>query len=121
MQSWDDLEPAWHEAFRLAWEAYAVPTIPVGAVVTDAQGTVMVRARNRIFDTTAPAGQIFGSRVAHAEVKQNRGWHNRNAGDAHIETDAVLFQVAHHPASGIKTIGAASRKQHSIDLLYQVE
>jgi tRNA(Arg) A34 adenosine deaminase TadA len=68
MQGWNDLEPAWHEAFQLAWEAYSVPTIPVGAVVTDADGAVLSRGRNRIFDTSAPSGQIFGSRVAHAEI-----------------------------------------------------
>jgi len=68
MLSWDDLEPAWHEAFRLAWEAYGVPTIPVGAVVTDGDGNVIAGGRNRIFDSSAPPGQIFGSRVAHAEI-----------------------------------------------------
>lgn len=68
MQGWNDLEPAWHEAFRLAWEAYGVPTIPVGAVITDGDGNVIVGGRNRIFDTAAPDGQISGSRVAHAEI-----------------------------------------------------
>lgn len=68
MESWDDLEPAWHEAFRLAWEAYGAGTIPVGAVVTDGEGVLLARGRNRMFDAGAPAGQIFGSRVAHAEI-----------------------------------------------------
>jgi tRNA(adenine34) deaminase len=68
VQTWDDLEPAWHEAFQLAWEAFGIPTIPVGAVVTDADGSVIARGRNRIFDTSAPVGQVSGSRVAHAEV-----------------------------------------------------
>jgi tRNA(adenine34) deaminase len=68
MQSWDDLEPAWREAFRLAWEAYGAGTIPVGAVVTDADCNVIARGRNRIFAASAPTGQIFGSRVAHAEI-----------------------------------------------------
>jgi tRNA(Arg) A34 adenosine deaminase TadA len=68
VQRWNDLEPAWHEAFQLAWEAFAAGTIPVGAVVTDADGSVIARGRNRIFDTTAVPGQVFGSRVAHAEI-----------------------------------------------------
>jgi len=68
MQSWDDLESAWHEAFRLAWEAYGAGTIPVGAVVTAADGAVLSRGRNRTFDEDAPKGEIFGSRVAHAEI-----------------------------------------------------
>lgn len=68
MQGWDDLEPAWHEAFRLAWEAFGAGTIPVGAVVTGADGRVVARGRNRMFETSAPRGEIFGSRVAHAEI-----------------------------------------------------
>jgi len=68
MQRWNDLEPAWREAFQLAWDAFGAGTIPVGAVVTDADGSVIARGRNRIFDTSASAGQVFGSRVAHAEI-----------------------------------------------------
>jgi len=68
VQGWDDLEPAWREASRLAWEAFGAGTIPVGAVVTDAEGTVLAGGRNRIMESSAPAGQVFGSRVAHAEI-----------------------------------------------------
>jgi tRNA(adenine34) deaminase len=68
MQSWDDLALPWREALRLAWEAYGAGTIPVGAVVTDAEGDLLARGRNRMFDEDAPPGQIFGSRVAHAEI-----------------------------------------------------
>jgi len=68
VETWRELEPAWRAAFELAWEAFAVPTIPVGAVVTEANGTILARGRNRMFDATAPAGQLFGTRVAHAEI-----------------------------------------------------
>ena len=63
-----ELEPAWVAALELAWQAFGAGTIPVGAVVTDADGTVLSRGRNRMFDSSAPAGEIFGSRVAHAEI-----------------------------------------------------
>lgn len=68
MDAWRELEPAWRAAFELAWEAFGAGTIPVGAVVTDADATVLARGRNRIVESSAPAGQIFGSRVAHAEI-----------------------------------------------------
>ena len=68
MDAWRELEPAWRAAFELAWEAFGAGTIPVGAVVTDADGTVIAHGRNRMFDTSASAGQIFGTRVAHAEI-----------------------------------------------------
>ena len=58
----------WRAALELAWEAYRAGTIPVGAVITDADGTVLAVGRNRISDTEAPPGQLFGSRVAHAEI-----------------------------------------------------
>lgn len=64
----DALGGAWRAALELAWEAYRAETIPVGAVITDADGTVLATGRNRINDTDAPEGQIFGSRVAHAEI-----------------------------------------------------
>jgi tRNA(adenine34) deaminase len=68
MDGWRELDPAWRAAFKLAWEAFAVPTIPVGAVVTDADGTAIARGRNRMFDAAPFEGQIAGSRVAHAEI-----------------------------------------------------
>jgi tRNA(Arg) A34 adenosine deaminase TadA len=68
MDAWDELEPAWRAALELAWEALGAGTIPVGAVVTDAGGGVLARGRNRMFDASAPAGEIFGTRVAHAEI-----------------------------------------------------
>ena len=68
MDAWRELEPAWRAAFELAWEAFGVPTIPVGAVVTDADGGVIARGRNRMFDLSPSTGEIFGSRVAHAEI-----------------------------------------------------
>jgi tRNA(adenine34) deaminase len=68
MESWDELEPAWREAFELAWEAFAAGTIPVGAVVTRGDA-IIARGRNRLFDeTTPPPGHIGGSRIAHAEM-----------------------------------------------------
>lgn len=66
MRDWVD--EAWREAFELAWEAFAARTIPVGAVVVDADGTILARGRNRIFETDAPASQLANSRLAHAEV-----------------------------------------------------
>jgi len=68
VEEWRELEPAWRAAFELAWEAFGAGTIPVGAVVTAADGTVLARGRNRITEASAPEGQIFGSRVAHAEI-----------------------------------------------------
>ena len=62
------LDDAWRATFELAWEAWRSGTIPIGAVVTDSSGNQIGAGRNRIFDHEAPAGQIAGSWLAHAEV-----------------------------------------------------
>ena len=68
MEIWSRVDSAWRRAFELAWEAYGAGTIPVGAVVTDADGSLLAEGRNRVFERSAPAGQISGSLVAHAEL-----------------------------------------------------
>ena len=70
MARWSELDRydgPWIDVFVLMWEAYTAGTIPVGAVVTDEMGRVIARGRNRIFDTPT-AGELGGSRLAHAEV-----------------------------------------------------
>ena len=64
---WERVGPIWRAAIEEAWAAYVAGTVPVGAVLADPAGTIVARGRNRIFDT-AVAGQISGSRLAHAEV-----------------------------------------------------
>ncbi len=67
-EAWSRLPEHWCRAFHQAWAAYVAGTIPVGAVVVDPRGVVAAEARNRIFDTNAPPGQLAGSWLAHAEL-----------------------------------------------------
>lgn len=66
VDTWQELDEPWQASLELAWEAYLAGTIPVGSVVVAADGTVVVRGRNRIFDP--PGVGLAGSRLAHAEV-----------------------------------------------------
>ncbi|HEY1564801.1 MAG TPA: nucleoside deaminase [Gaiellaceae bacterium] len=66
MDRWTELDEPWRSALELAWEAYLAGTIPVGAVVAAADGTIVARGRNRIFEP--PGHGLAGSRLAHAEV-----------------------------------------------------
>lgn len=66
MDAWRELEETWRAALELMWEAYLAGTIPVGSVVAAADGRVVARGRNRIFDP--PGRGLAGSRLAHAEV-----------------------------------------------------
>jgi len=55
-------------ALELAWEAFGSGTVPVGAVVTDTDGTVVLEGRSRMYERVAPAGELANSLLAHAEV-----------------------------------------------------
>ena len=67
---WQELEPAWRAALTETWAAYLAGTHPIGAVVTDAAGTIVGRGRNRVYEPagTTPAGPIGGHPLAHAEL-----------------------------------------------------
>jgi tRNA(Arg) A34 adenosine deaminase TadA len=67
-QTWADLDEPWREAFRQGWEALRTGNIPVGAVASSRDGTIVHAARNRVLDKDGPAGEIFGSALAHAEM-----------------------------------------------------
>ena len=65
---WENLSLQWQAALEMAWEAYCAGTIPIGAVVADAEGNIYARGRNRIFDTSAPERQVCQNELAHAEL-----------------------------------------------------
>jgi tRNA(Arg) A34 adenosine deaminase TadA len=66
--TWDALADPWRLCLSLAWEAFGVGTIPVGAVLVDADGTVIATGRNRVYDRASHDGQLARSLLAHAEV-----------------------------------------------------
>lgn len=65
---WDTLSTPWQAALEMAWEAYCAGTIPIGAVVVDANGKIVSRGRNRIHEKEAPEGQVCNNELAHAEI-----------------------------------------------------
>src|SRR5919201_3567017 len=64
---WLRLGRVWQAAIEEAWSAYAVGTVPVGAVLVDRDAAIVARGRNRIWDAGAGT-QIGGTPLAHAEV-----------------------------------------------------
>jgi tRNA(adenine34) deaminase len=65
---WETLPEPWRACVDLAWEAYRAGSLPIGAVVTDAKGTILSRGRNRIYEHSGEGGTLFGHRLAHAEI-----------------------------------------------------
>ena len=65
---WETLSDPWRTCAVLAWEAYCAGSLPIGAVVTDADRNVLSRGRNKINERSAEGGALFGHKLAHAEV-----------------------------------------------------
>jgi tRNA(adenine34) deaminase len=66
--AYDDLSAPWQGAVDQAWESFVAGSLGVGALVTDASGATVSAGRNRITESTGPAGHLYGSRLAHAEL-----------------------------------------------------
>jgi tRNA(Arg) A34 adenosine deaminase TadA len=84
--TWATLDEAWHAAFEMAWEAVVTGSIGVGAVVSDRQGAIVAKERNRVSDIEAPAGRVAGSSVAHAEINALAGLPFRSRRDLVLTT-----------------------------------
>lgn len=65
---WDRLPYPWRACLEEAWTAYCAGSVPVGAVITDQAGTVLVRGRNQINELVGQPGRLFGHPLAHAEL-----------------------------------------------------
>jgi tRNA(Arg) A34 adenosine deaminase TadA len=66
--AFDSLEPSWRTAFECAWLSAQNGSVPVGAVVTRADGTVIASGRPRSMETSGPVGVLFNTTIAHAEI-----------------------------------------------------
>jgi len=66
---WFDLSSAWQAAFEETWAAFLNGSYPIGAVSTDANGSIIARGRNHINDRDGLVGQqVGGIQLAHAEL-----------------------------------------------------
>lgn len=68
MGYWEDLPAPWRAAFEQAWDAYCHGSIPIGAVLADADGNVIAAGRSRQYEKDGPSGQIAWSKLSHAEL-----------------------------------------------------
>jgi tRNA(Arg) A34 adenosine deaminase TadA len=58
----------WRLAFDCAWRAAQRGSVPVGAVVTDAEGAVVSSGRARSMEVSGPVGVLSNTTIAHAEI-----------------------------------------------------
>lgn len=60
---WKDLSVEWKRTFENAWKAFRQGSIPIGAMITDKSGHVIIEGRNETCETHYP-----NKRTAHAEM-----------------------------------------------------
>jgi tRNA(adenine34) deaminase len=65
---WDSLAEPWQICIEEAWTAYCHGSLPIGAAITDRDGRLLARGRNRILEPEAEGRLLCGNRLAHAEV-----------------------------------------------------
>ncbi len=65
---WTDLSDPWRACVEEAWAAYCGGSVPVGAVVTDANGRILAQAHNTTFERDGRVSPEQISPLAHAEV-----------------------------------------------------
>ena len=87
---WERLPGVWRAVVEESWSAYCAGSVPHGAVITDATGRIVARGRNRVGEQHGPEGQIFGNKLAHAEINAllKLDWH------AIDSTTCILFAAA---------------------------
>jgi tRNA(Arg) A34 adenosine deaminase TadA len=81
---WQALDPAFRRTLELAWESFRAGSLGIGAVITDADGTIAVEGRNRLFEQPSPEAPLAGSTLAHAELDALSRVRWRSAVDGHV-------------------------------------
>lgn len=60
---WSDLNHEWQKTFEQAWTAFQNGSIPIGCVITDSSGNIIIAGRNETGER-----RIRNKRTAHAEM-----------------------------------------------------
>lgn len=64
---WENLSEIWKAAFEEAWEAFKSGSIPIGAVITDESGNIILKDHNRSNETG-----VINRSISHAEANALR-------------------------------------------------
>ena len=110
---WETLTEPWRTCVDLAWEAYRAASLPIGAVVTDVDGNVLSRGRNRIHERSGESGTLFGHKLAHAEVNAlvtlDYDLHDPRACDLYTTTEPCPLCVGALRMADVAELRYASR------------
>jgi tRNA(adenine34) deaminase len=70
---WDALDPPWQAVLDEAWASWCASCFGIGAVITDGDGCIVARGRNRILEVPSEPGVLAGNQMAHAEMNALAG------------------------------------------------
>jgi tRNA(adenine34) deaminase len=115
---WSDLLEPWQVCFELAWEAYCDDCIPIGAVVTDADGRILARGRNRIIPRRLWAQQPSpGVEIAHAELEAlqrlDYAGLDQHSCSLYTTTEPCPMCMGAFYMSGVRTLHYAARDPYA--------
>jgi len=65
---WETLAPPWQACLEETWDACCAGNVPIGAVITDANGEIVARGRNRREEPHRDDGYVHANPLAHAEL-----------------------------------------------------
>jgi len=114
---WEELSDPWQAALDLAWQAYCDDCYPIGAVVTDPDGLILSRGRNRVYPRRLWGKEARGVDIAHAEMEALRELDYTS-----IDPQACCLYSTTEPCpmclgtfymSGLRTLHFASREPFS--------
>lgn len=121
---WDSLALPWQATMELVWEAYCDDCLPIAAVVTDADGNILSRGRNRIRGKKSQSRDPRpGNRLFHAEVEalHQLDYESNSPYDCilYTSTEPCPMCMGTFYMSGLRTLHYASRDPYagSINLL----
>lgn len=66
--TWNSLSEPWRACLEEAWAARCAGSVPIGAAVTDAEGRIIARGRNRSGEDCAEFACLYDHPLAHAEM-----------------------------------------------------
>lgn len=115
---WEELPGPWQACLEEAWAAYCAGSVPIGAVVADAAGTVLARGRNRLAEPTAPAPYLCDTPLAHAEVNALAAFDYRRYDPPYpyilyTTTEPCPMCMGAFYMSGLRELRYASREPYS--------
>ncbi len=122
---WKQLSLPWQAALEQAWSAYRAGCVPIGAVVTNADGCILTRGRNHIHDPWPAAGAhaatVVHSQLAHAELNALIDL-DHIAGRDHLDVHTCVLYTTTEPCplclgawymSGVRTLYYAARDPYA--------